>query len=229
MTKITLDKSSYEDLRKDMTKAQQRVEELERQLTKAGTAAQQNPLNDIVDIADIAYRQMNAKALAAPTSLEAPSGDEPEIRPVRNFLNAFESILDGLDEALNGFKRGGFVRRGLRENAEYYHTRLAEQAADKGRLFTDAGAPASEEIGFLYDRWIETVELIRRLEEVETLLLRAYDTADTGDNEGYVPKEERINRNRKVREERAAKAEQIADKMAELLKAAPALDLRRAG
>lgn len=222
-----LTSEQYRELASDYAALKKENEDLQRQLDKAGQG--DNVLVDMGLLADLAYRSYNAKALmGAGDPMMAPDSEQG-VRSHLNYVRAFESLLDGVDEALNGFQRGSFNRRGLRENARYYHERLAEIAADKGKLFTSDGKPVTEEAGQLYDRWLEVAELTRLVEQMETALLRAYDNSDNGEGDGYVPKGKRIADGQKIRKERAEKAEAVAAKMDALLAAAPKLDYRKAG
>ena len=222
-----LKSQQYRELASDYAALKKENEDLQRQLDKAGQG--DNVLIDMALLADMAYRSYNAKALmGAGDPMMAPDSEQG-VRTHLNFLRAFESMLDGIDEALNGFQRGSFNRRGLRENARYYHERLAEIAADKGKLFTTEGRPINDDVEQLYARWVEVAELTRLVEQMETALLRAYDNADNGEGEGYIPKGKRIAEGQKVRKERAEKAEAVAAQMDKLLAAAPKLDYRRAG
>lgn len=222
-----LKSEQYRELASDYAALKKENEDLQRQLDKAGQG--DNVLVDMGLLADLAYRSYNAKALmGAGDPMMAPDSEQG-VRSHLNYVRAFESLLDGVDEALNGFQRGSFNRRGLRENARYYHERLAEIAADKGKLFTSDGKPVTEEAGQLYDRWLEVAELTRLVEQMETALLRAYDNSDNGEGDGYVPKGKRIADGQKIRKERAEKAEAVAAKMDALLAAAPKLDYRKAG
>lgn len=219
----------YRELAAEFAALQKERDALKAQLDKAGAGT--DILADMALLAEMAYESYNRDALSGGSDpLMAPTGQEAQIRPHLNFVAAFRSLLDGVDEALNGYRNGNYTHRGLRENARYFHQRLAEIVADKGALFTSNGAPVTEDAGKLYDRWLEVAELTKLVEALESGLLRAYDNADTGDSEGYVPKSVRIANSQKDRKAREQKAEAVSAKMDAILANAPKLDLgRRAG
>lgn len=231
-----MQKDNVSDLKKELNQANQRAEAAEaKAVSLEAAAATGNILAEISQLSDVAYNSINAKALGNLSDSaiggmmdQAPSGQEPEIRPHIAFKVALEQILDGIDKAVNGFDYGGGDRNGRRrhfnglvDNIDFYKGRIErlQQAGDMV-VVVEGQQPKLTEAGqYQYDRIVEASEMIQKLKSVSSELEQAHHLVSP--DEPYLPFAERMEKIAKEKEKNKKAGNTAADLLAKMGKELP--------
>lgn len=217
------------DLKKAIVEATQRAEAAEAQVASLkAEQANGNIFADIINLADMGYNAVNARALAAVDSddplSQGPAGQAPELRPHMAFKVCFEQILDGIDKAINGFDYGNGKDRngrqrhfnGLVDQVDFYKGRLERlRVAGDMVVVVEGQKPRLTEAGqFSYDRIVELSEMITKLRTVAESLEQAHHLVSP--DEQYLPFAERMDKIAAEKEKRAKATAELPDLFAKM-------------
>lgn len=223
------------DIKAELVRLQRENENLTAKVRHLeSAAASESTLADIVQLADMAYNDINAEALGkADGAFDlAPAGMTPELRPHTNFRVAFEQILDGIQKAIHGFDFGGGDRNGRTRHfdglvdAIDFHKRRMEQLRVAGDMLVvvEGQKPRlTKQAQFRYDRIVEATELANRLAAIAKVFEEAHHLVSP--DEPYLPFEERMAQRQKQKAAQEKAAKDMPDLFAQAGKPLPALNI----